>query len=477
MARLTRPALFQRQASIRDSGWRDEIAATLALAWPLAAANLVQMGVYAVDVIFVARLGAEKLAASSLSVALFGLLMWSMTGLVGAAAPLIAAELGAGRHAVREVRRTMRMALWLCVISGLGVMVLCAFGERIMLLTGQDPHVSELAGRFLWILMWAAIPNIAAALLRTFVATLGRPRIATAVTVLALVVNSLGNYAFVFGHFGAPAMGLDGSALSSVITACAMFAAYVWVILTDRRFRRYHIFGNWWRTDWARFAEVLRVGLPITGTILAEAGLFSGAAFLMGRIGEMELAGHTVALQVAALAFQVPFGIGQAATIRVGFHYGAGDAQAIGRAGNAALVLGVGFMVLTALVMWFAPRAILHIYIDPDLPQNAAMARFAVQYMAVAALFQLFDGAQAVAAGALRGLQDTRVPMWIAIGGYWAPGLMTSIGLGFYTPLQGLGIWIGLAVGLVVVASLPLWRWRARERLGLLPALADGRLA
>jgi MATE family multidrug resistance protein len=452
------------------SPWRDELRATMALALPLAGANLLQMAVYAVDVVFVARLGAESLAASSLSVSLFGLLMWSTTGLVGAAAPLIAAELGRRRHAVREVRRTMRMAMWLSILAGLAIMAICLGGEPFMLWTGQDPRVSALAGDFLVVLMWASIPNILAWLLRTFVSALGRAGIATAITALALVVNAAGNYAFVFGHWGAPALGLRGSAVSSVITACAMLAAYLVVIFSDRRFRRYRLFGRWWRTDWPRFGDLLVVGLPITGTILAEAGLFSGAAFLMGRIGEAELAGHTIALQLAALAFQVPLGVGQAATIRVGLAYGARDRAGVARAGWVAIALGAGFMLFTAGTMWLFPREILRIYVDPDLPANAALVGFALQYLVIAAAFQLFDGAQAVAAGSLRGLQDTRVPMGIAVFGYWLPGMGVSLWLGFRTPLEGLGVWIGLAVGLVVVAGLLLWRWQARERLGLVPA-------
>ncbi|HUQ13140.1 MAG TPA: MATE family efflux transporter [Novosphingobium sp.] len=449
---------------------RAELRATVALALPLAGANLLQMAVYAVDVVFVARLGPEALAASSLSVSLVGLLMWTMTGLVGAAAPLIAAELGRRRHAVREVRRSVRMAGWMGLAAGLLVMAVCSQGETFMLLTGQDPKVAARAGPFLAILSWCAIPSILAALLRVYVSALGRAGIATAITALALAVNCLGNYAFVFGHFGAPALGLEGSAISSVVTSFAMFGAYMAVIKLDRRMRRYRLLGRWWRLEWRRLRELLRIGLPIAGTILAEAGLFSGAAFLMGRIGEAELAGHTVALQFAALAFQVPFGIAQATTIRVGYFYGAGDREGIARAGNTGIALGIGFMGLTALVIWGWPRAILHLYVDPDAPANAAMVGFALQYMVVAAAFQLFDGAQAVAAGALRGLQDTRVPMGIAVFGYWGPGIGTAILLGFFTAWQGLGVWLGLAVGLVVVASLLLWRWRARERLGLLPA-------
>jgi len=442
----------------------------LRLSAPLAAANLMQMLVYAIDVIFVARLGEEALAASSLSISLFGLMMWCFSGLTGACAPLIAAELGRRAHAVREVRRSVRMALWLAVLCGLLGMIVSAQGEAIMLYTGQDPAISTRAGGFLAVLLWAMIPMVIASVLRTFVSALGRPVFATLITALAIGVNALGNWVFVFGNLGAPAMGLEGSALSSVLTGIAMVVAYVAAIQSDRRLRRYQIFGRWWRPEWSRFREILKIGIPIALTILAEAGLFSGAAFLMGRIGAAELAGHTVALQVAALAFQIPFGIGQAATIRVGYHYGAGNRDAIGRAGWAAMVMALAFVSVAAVAMLLIPHTILSLYVDPAAPKNAAMVAFAVQYMVIAAAFQLFDGAQAVMAGALRGLQDTRIPMAIALFGYWLPGMGTSLALGFWTPLQGIGVWIGLAVGLVVVAGLLTWRWSWRERLRLLPA-------
>jgi len=326
-----------------------------------------------------------------------------------------------------------------------------------------------MSGEFLGILLWAVVPNLMAGVLRNVVAALGRPTFATAVTGLAIVVNALGNYAFVFGHFGAPALGLDGSAISSVITACVMLAAYAVAIRADRRLRRYHLFGRLWRAEWPRLADLVRIGFPIALIILAEGGLFSSAAFLMGLIGAAELAGHTIALQVAALAFQIPFGIGQAATIRVGYHFGAGDKAAIGRAGRAALGIAVVYMVLPAGLMVLSPRMVLGFYVDRQDPANATMVAHAVTYLVVAAAFQLFDGAQAVLNGALRGLQDTRVPLLIALAGYWLFGFTTSVGLGFLTPLSGLGVWLGLAVGLIVVAALLGWRWARRERLGLVP--------
>lgn len=457
-------------APAAPSLWRIELGATLRLAAPLAAANLLQMLVYAIDVIFVARLGETALAASSLATTLFGLMMWCLIGLTGACAPLIAAELGRRAHAVREVRRSVRMALWLAVGTGLLAMLVSANGEALLLLSGQDAEVSRQAGEFLAILLWATIPNIMAGVLRNFVSALGRPVFATAITGLAILVNALGNYVLVFGNWGAPALGLDGSAISSVITACAMLGAYVLAIRMDRRLRRYALFGRWWRPEWTRLRDLLRIGLPISLIIMAEGGLFSSAAFLMGLLGQAELAGHTVALQVAALAFQIPFGVGQAATIRVGYHYGAGNVAAIAAAGKAALLVAVSYMIIPAALMILAPRFVLSLYVDPAAPANAAMVGHAVGFLAIAAAFQLFDGLQAVLAGTLRGLQDTRMPLILALIGYWLIGFTTSVMLGFFTPLAGNGIWLGLAAGLVVVSILLARRWQHRARLGLLPS-------
>ncbi|MXP44797.1 MATE family efflux transporter [Allopontixanthobacter sediminis] len=447
--------------------WRTEFSATMKLAWPLAAANLLQMLVHAVDVIFVARLGEQELAASSLAIALFGLILWGLSGLTGAVAPLIAAELGRRRHAVREVRRSVRMGLWLAVLVGALGMIACLGGERLMLLTGQDPKIAAMSGDFLQIIIWAMIPMVLSNVLRIFVSALDRPIFATMIIASAIGVSVLANWVLVFGNLGAPALGLEGSALASVFTSLFILAAYVAAIGWDRRLRRYRILGNWWRTEWGRMKDIIRIGTPIMFTIFAEAGLFSGAAFLMGRIGPSELAGHTIALQVAALAFQIPFGIGQAATIRVGYHFGAGDTAAIARAGWIALAIAVAFSMVTASIMLFAPLTVLSIYVDVNAAGNSAMVGFAVQYLLLAAIFQLVDAVQAVSAGNLRGLQDTRVPMVIAVFSYWAAGFSISIWLGLNSPLAGVGVWIGLAAGLLVAAILLTWRWAQRGRFGL----------
>jgi MATE family multidrug resistance protein len=315
--------------------------------------------------------------------------------------------------------------------------------------------------------MLAMVPMAIASVLRSFIAALGRPLYATLINAAMIGVNALGNYVLIYGKWGAPELGLNGSAVSTVITAWAFVAAYVVAICADRRLRRYRVFGRLWRPEWDRLRALWRIGLPVAVTIVAEAGIFNAAAFMMGAISPLALASHTLALQIAAIAFQVPFGVGQAATIRVGYFFGAGDRAAIARAGWVAIGTGSAFMLLTAGAMLFAPRALIGLYVDVDDPANAAMVALSLKFMLIAAAFQLADGTQAVALGALRGLQDTRLPMAIALFGYWVPGLACCLALGFLTPLAGLGVWMGLALGLLVVAAMLLHRWMRREALGL----------
>jgi MATE family multidrug resistance protein len=458
---------MQQAHTLHTPSWGQELRATLGLAGPLAAANLLQMLTYAVDVIFIARLGEQELAASALAVSLFGLVLWALTGLTGAVAPLIAEAVGARAPALRPVRRSVRMALWLAVLAGAAGMGLCLLLDPIMQISGQQPGIRALANAYNSVIIFSMVPMLLAGVLRNFVSALGRPIFATAITGLGIFVNAGANYIFIYGKFGAPEMGLSGAAVATILTGFFTVGAYIAAIRTDRRLHRYHVLGRIWSPDWARFRQIVAIGTPIALTITAEAGIFGAAAFLMGRFGAAELAGHTVALQLAALAFQVPFGVGQAAAIRVGYHYGAHDRVGAGRAGWVALAIGAGFMTLTAGAMILFPELLLRIYVDPSAPANAALVAFALQYLVLAAIFQLADGVQAVAAGALRGLQDTRIPMWIAIFSYWVPGIGMSVGLGFFTPLEGTGVWIGLATGLFFAAAGLIWRWNRREVLGL----------
>ena len=466
---MAHPGALSPQVGPVPATTRGELNALTRLAAPIVGANLLQMAVFAIDVFFVAQLGTVEFAAATLGVFLFSITAWSLISMIGAASPIIAAERGRRAHAVREVRRTFRMSLWLGVVVGLPFLLLLSHGEAVLRFAGQQPLVAARAGAFLQIAMFALIPAILAGAMRTSAAALGRPGWTLAVTAMAVGVGALTNWLFVFGHGGFPAMGLEGSALASVVTMIAMMFAYALILTTDRRLRRYRLFGRWWRPQWPRLREIAVLGLPIALAVMFEGGLFGGAALLMGRLGVDEVAAHAIAINIASITFQIPFGIAQAATIRVGLAYGAGNHRAIARAGGVALAVGTAMMGVMALAIWASPRLWIGAYLDLDAPANARVIGITVQLLIVAAIFQLLDGAQAVGGGILRGLQDTRVPMLIALFGYWVVGFGTAALFGFRLGMGAVGVWIGLAVGLAVVTALFGWRWSRRGALGLLP--------
>jgi MATE family multidrug resistance protein len=275
----------------------------------------------------------------------------------------------------------------------------------------------------------------------------------------------------IFGHLGMPELGIVGGGIGSSIVWAAMALALAIVVLTDRQFRRFHLFGRFWRPDWPRFRQLFRLGGPIGLTMGFEGAVFSAAAYLMGLFGAPSVAAHQIALQIAATSFMVPLALGQATTVRVGRAYGRGDRAAIGLAGWTAFGLSTAFMTLMATLMFAFPRELITLFLE-DTPANATLIALGISFLRIAALFQIVDGWQVVGAGMLRGLHDTRVPMIFALFGYWAIGVGIGIALAFAMDWRGIGIWWGLAAGLGVVAILMLWRWSRRDRLGLLPASA-----
>ncbi|MBZ6077729.1 MATE family efflux transporter [Microvirga puerhi] len=451
----------------RQSAWASELRATLALSWPLVLTNLAQNALMTSDVILMGWLGPESLAAGALGTNLYFAFLIFGIGLVNATSPLIAEELGRKRHSVRDVRRTVRQGFWTSITVAIPIWLLAWNGEAMLLAMGQEPALAHAAGSYIRALQWSLLPFLFSLVLRSFLSALERPGWALVIGILAVPVNFGAAYVLMLGKFGLPAFGLVGAGLGTVISSLFMFLSLAFVVSRDRRFRRYHLFGRFWRPDWARYRTLWRIGAPIGLTVAFEVTIFNAAALFMGRIGANELAAHAIALQIASLCFMVPFGIGQAVTVRVGRAFGAQDAGGVTLAGWTAFALGVGFMIFTALLMLFKPQLLIGAFLDIADPRNAPVLQYAISFLTLAAIFQLADGAQAVGAGMLRGLQDTKVPMVFAAAGYWGIGLPLGVVLAFGTSLRGVGIWIGLATGLAVVASLMLWRWLRRDRLGL----------
>ncbi|MEO7277294.1 MAG: MATE family efflux transporter [Sphingomicrobium sp.] len=451
---------------IGPNPWRSEFRATLKLAWPLILANLTQQLIQATDILLVGRLGTEPLAASTLALNLTWTFSIFLFGLITASAPMMATALGQRFNAVRDVRRTFRAGLWLIAFVVPPYWALLWNAGHMMRAFGiAEPLVSQ-GQTFLRAYMWLVLPWLLFQLLRNFVAALERPRVVLWLSAGGILLNALLSWSLIFGHFGLPAFGLVGSGIGSTLTWLVLCGALILVIGRDRQFRRFHLFGNWWRFDRQRTAAMLRLGWPIGLTMGLEIGVFALAAYFMGWLGAQALAAHAVALQLAAITFMVPLGLGQAATVRVGLAVGRGDPDAITRAGWASWVLGVGFMGATGLIMWAAPRPLVTMFLS-DTPANAGAIALAVSFLRIAAAFQLVDGAQVIGAGMLRGLHDTLWPLLFALFGYWVVGLGIGVWLAFGRDWQGVGIWVGLASGLAAVAALMLGRWVLRVRIGL----------
>jgi MATE family multidrug resistance protein len=357
--------------------------------------------------------------------------------------------------------------MWAAAAISVPVWMLLWNTRALLVAIGQDPALAADAQGFVRALMWGMLPYLLYLVLRSFISALERPVWSLLVGLAAVVYNGVINYGLIFGRLGLPELGLQGAGIGSASANLFMFLGLAAVVMCDRRFRRYRLFGRFWRADQERFREVWRLGLPIAVTLGLEITIFNAAVFLMGIIGTESLAAHAVAIQIASLAFMVPLGLAQAVTVRVGLAYGRRDKAGIARAGWTSLAIAVAFMSLTGLIMVAAPGPLVSIFLDPADPANAAVAGLAVSFLMVAALFQIVDGAQVVGAGMLRGLHDTRVPMLYAAFGYWIVGLATGVALGFGLGWEGVGIWIGLASGLAVVAVLMIARWIRRERLGL----------
>ena len=446
--------------------WLDELRATLRLAWPLILANVTQQAIQATDVLLMGRLGAISLAAATLALNMTFTFNVFLLGLLIASSPMMATALGRRSNAVREVRRTFRAGLWLLALSLPPYWLLLWHVGPIMRAFGQAPELASQGQTFLRAYMWCTAPWLLFQLLRNFVAALERPRVILWLSVSGIALNALLSWSLIFGKFGLPRLGLVGGGLGSTLTWLILCAALTGVIARDRQFRRFHLFGHWWRFDSERTFAMARLGWPIGVTLALEMGVFALAAYFMGWLGATAVAAHAIALQLAALTFMVPLGLGQAATVRVGLALGREDRRAIQRAGWTAWVLGVGFMGLMAIGMWSAPRWLVTLFLT-DVPANTAAIALAVSFLRVAAAFQLVDGAQVIGAGMLRGLHDTRWPLIFALVGYWVVGLGIGSWLAFGRDWRGVGIWVGLASGLAAVAVLMLARWVLRERIGL----------
>jgi MATE family multidrug resistance protein len=344
-------------------------------------------------------------------------------------------------------------------------------GERILLWLGQEPGTAALAAQYLAGLTWCMVPGWWFIAIRSFMGAVNRPEPALWITLVAIPINTLLAYALIFGAFGLPRLEMLGAGVATTLVNLGTVIAGLWICYTQRPFRKYRVLGRFWRADWLLLRKLVAIGAPIAGSFLLEYGLFAGAALLVGVIGTIQLAAHQIALQIAAIVFMVPFGISMAATVRVGHAVGRGDAQATRRAGYAAIGLGGIFMIAMVVLIVAVRHWLPLIFINAGSPDADATIAIAAGLLLIGATFFIADGLQTVSAGALRGLNDTRIPMIIAAFSFWLVGFLACYVLAFPLHFGVEGVWIGFTLSLLVYAALLLWRFEALTRRGYMPAM------
>jgi MATE family multidrug resistance protein len=439
-----------------------ELAETLKLAVPIALTQLGQIAMMTTDLALIGRLGDEAVAAAALASSVFFITFTFGMGLVSAVAPLAAQAFGARKP--RMVRRSLRVGLWAALLISLPMIVPPLYGEQILLALGQAPATAHLAQKYLMGLAWGIPPALWFLAIRGFMGAVNRPEPGLWITLAAIPANAVLVYLLIHGEWGLPRLELFGAGLGTTIVNFGMFLAGLWFAWRRRPFKKYHVLGRIWRIDWILMRRLIVIGAPISMSSLLEYGLFAAAALLMGLISTTALAAHQIALQVTAILFMVPFGIGMAATVRVGHAVGRNDAAAVRRAGFVATLLGVACVSVLTLGVIFGRFAIARFFFGDAAESAGAVIDLTAVLLMVGATFFVADGIQTVAAGALRGLNDTRIPLLFAAISYWLIGFPAAWGLAFRTDLGAIGVWIGLSCGTAVYAVLLILRFRRLAR-------------
>lgn len=443
--------------------------AVAVLGLPLIGGHLAQFAIGLTDTVMMGWYGVPELAALTISGSFFFTLFLFGSGFSGAILPMVAGYAARGDGVL--VRRATRMALWLSLAYALLTLPVFWYSGAILRAMGQAETIADNAQTYLRIAGWGMLPALWVTCLKSYLAGLEHSRVVLWITVAAAIANAAINHALIFGNWGAPELGIAGAAFASVLSvsvSLGLVIVYALRVLPEHR-----LFERFWRGDGEMIARVFALGWPIGLTTLAEVTLFAASSVLMGWLGEVTLAAHGVALQIATATFMVQLGLANAATVRAGTAFGRGDAAHLERGARVVTVLSLGATLVSVGLILAMPVSLISVFVAPDDPAREAIIATGTGLLLLAALFQLFDAMQVIHLGLLRGLQDTGVPMVMAGLSYWGVGLPVAAGLGFGLGLGGSGVWLGLVLGLAAASGLLAWRfwWR------ILPAVKAGQNA
>jgi len=447
--------------------WRQEARTLAKITAPIAAGFLAEMAMNFSDTLIIGRVvGGIALGAVSLSAhVLFSLLVACM-GVISIVGAFAAQSHGAGDHAA--LARNIRQGFWVATLLSLPAMVIGWYLPAVLRWLGQDARVVAIADDYLKGLVWCFLPYMWFTVLRNFVTALHRTISTMVISVVAIGINLVLVYSLVTGALGLPSFGVRGAGYGTSLVSLGMFLAQAAHVATAKGLREYRIFEGVFRFDAALCARIFRVGLPAGGMSTAESGLFLAVQLLIGMLGVIALAANQIAFTFLTIVFMIPAALGQAATARVGFGLGSGNLAAARRSGLVALGLSTVYMSVMAILMWTNAEAIVSVFLDPADPAASEVLPLAASLIVIAAFYQIVDGGQIIAMGALRGLNDTMVPFMLGLLGYWAIGMGGGYVFGFILGHGAIGLWWGLALGLAASASLLTWRFHRRTQALLL---------
>jgi MATE family multidrug resistance protein len=444
---------------VHFSDIRAEFRPMLRLAAPLALTELGWYSMGFVDTIMVGRLpdSATAIGAVSLGTTLFYTIGIFGSGIMLGLDTMVAQAYGAGK--LESCHRTLWNSLYLALILSPVAMIAMLACVPLFPRFGLSAALVATTVPFLKALIWSTLPLVLYFALRRYLQAMSIVRPVVFTLISANLVNLLGNWVLVYGHLGVRPLGVTGSGWATCVSRVYMVTALALAAVYYDRKRSSGLWHASRRIEWQRIRELLRLGFPAASQLLAEIGAFTLATFLVGKLGALWLAGHQIALSVASFTYMVPLGIGSAAAVRVGQAVGAGDVRGAARAGWTALLFGVSFMSCCGLALFFFGRPIARVY-TPEM----AVVRVGAALLIVAAVFQLFDGLQVVATGALRGAGNTRTPMLANLIGYWIIGLPLGAYLCFKLEYGAVGMWAGLCLALVLIGTVLLAVWQRTIR-------------
>jgi len=447
---------------ITNSGTRSEAVTLMRIALPLSAAYLAEFSMFVTTKMVVGKLGFYELAAVGIAGNLSFEVLIILMGLLSIVGVLCAQAEGAGEK--KQAGLAVRQGFIVSLLLGTPSMILVWHLDTILGWTNQDPRVLQLTVPYLHGLSACVLPVLFFAVLRNFVSALARPQAVMAITGMAVLVNYLLTLWLVRGGWGIPPLGLFGAGLATSIVSWLMFLALLWHVYETAALRGYGVFAERWKLDTTICKEIMVLGLPVAGLVFLEVGMFTAASILSGIISAETLAAYEIVMAWVGIPFVIALGIAEATMVRVAHGAGSNRLDTARQSGILGILIGVLILIIMMIIPLGFAAYIIDIFIAPSDPGFTAVSLLSFEFLIIAAIFQVFDGLQAIAARALRGVKDSVAPLWIAGFGYWILGIGGGSWLAFWMDFGGAGLWWGLAMGLTATGLLLAYRFHQLSR-------------